>query len=261
MQRLEYRLEFQQRIIHLVYTALLGLRALLYLALDAPVAGVFCLLLAGLGVGQFIWAGTFGIDATPEGLLLRGLTKRQFAWNQIARVYPGSWLIQRRTYIQLTDGRTIRSWAPMHYWSMPDGSFDQKVATLQQWHAYYGMGAAPGPQQWGGQGAAVPQQQQWGQPAPQAPQQWGQPAPQAQWGQQPVQPQQPYVQNQQPVQPQQPYVQNQQQWGAQPPQQAGYQQQGEYQQQAAAPQQQAAAQPQQPSEWTMMFGADDQQGR
>ena len=32
MQQLEYRLEFQQRIVHLVYTALLVLRALFWLA-------------------------------------------------------------------------------------------------------------------------------------------------------------------------------------------------------------------------------------
>ncbi len=309
MQRLEYRLEFQQRIVHLVYTGLLALRALLYLAIGSPFGGLFFLLLAGLGVGQFLWTGTFGVDATPEGLLLRGYTKRQFAWNQIAQIYPGSFLIQRRTYIRLVDGRTIRSWAPMHYWSMPDGMFDQKVATLQQWHAHYAMGGPPpapsAPQQWGqpafggqGYGPPAPQpyvqggpQQQWspGYGAPQSPQPYAQNAPQP-YAQGPA-----YGQGQPYGQPGgQPYGQNGQvpayeENGAPPP---AYGQAPAYGPNAAAPnparpnaagpggaaaygqggpaaygpdgaQGQPAGQqpaPRQPSEWTMMFGAEDQQG-
>lgn len=255
MQQLEYRLEIQQRIVHLVYTALLALRALAWLATGSFGVGILFLLLTGLGAAQFFWTGTFGMDATPQGILLRGYTKRQFAWNQVARIYGGNYMLgQRRTYVQLTDGRTIRAWAPMNYWSMPDGQFDQKVATLQQWHAHYsaGQGAAPQP--------AIPQQ--YAAPQQAAGQQYGAPQqsyPQGQPAQQYAQPYalgQPYGQ----AQPQQPYAQQpdpyaQQQYGRQPQSSPPQQPSQQPAQQSPAP-----AQEQPPaSEWTMMFGAEEQQ--
>ncbi|HXA59759.1 MAG TPA: hypothetical protein VNW94_11405, partial [Streptosporangiaceae bacterium] len=174
MQSFAYRLSVQQRIVQLAVAGLMGLLALLQLASGVPGLGALFLLIAAMGVGQFFWIGTFGVEVTPHGITLRGYTRRYFAWNQIARIYGGNFMIgQRRTYFQLTNGAAIRSWAPMNYWSMPDAAFDQKVATLQQWHAHFAMGGQPPQQQYGPQlGTPQPQygpqlsapQQQYGAP-------------------------------------------------------------------------------------------------
>ncbi|MCW2937974.1 MAG: hypothetical protein JWN00_959 [Actinomycetia bacterium] len=262
MQSFAYRLSVQQRIVQLAVAGLMGLLALLQLASGVPGLGALFLLVAAMGVGQFFWIGTFGVEVTPQGITLRGYTRRYFAWNQIARIYGGNFMIgQRRTYFQLTNGSTIRSWAPMNYWSMPDAAFDQKVATLQQWHAHFAMGGQPPQQQYGPQlGAPQPQ---YGAPQYGAPQ-YGAP----QYGA----PQPPYATPQIPQgygPPSQPYAPPY----AQPQQGYAHPQAAPYQHPYAAPQQpytppvppqpypEPTPQPQPPApagEWTMMFGADEQ---
>ena len=60
----------------------------------------------------------FGVVMTPHGLTLRGLRRRTFPWEAVLGIFATSYLPARRTAIQLSDGRTLRAWAP---WSQLTG--------------------------------------------------------------------------------------------------------------------------------------------
>lgn len=234
MQQLEFRLTERQRKSYLVAAGILVCVSVLRLFTGDVPGGMTSLVTAAIVAAMYLISARFGLTLTPQGVTMHGYQKRVYAWNQIQSVEPTLFWFQRRTLFKFTDGTSRRSWAPMHYFSMPDPEFQVKVQGIQQWHAQF-----TGPQQ------------QFAQP-PYA---------------QPVPPQQPYAQPQQAPYP----APNQQVPYAAPGQQAPYPaaaQQAPY----AAPGQQAPhaapgpqqpygqpAQPpapqQTPGEWTQVFGA------
>jgi hypothetical protein len=274
VQRLEFRLENRQRIIYLVFAGLWLLIALMRAAVGFGGGAFFALLLAGMFGFYYYWYARFGVTLTPQDITLHGWTTRTYGWHEVRAIQPVNFLFQRRVAIEFVTGGRRRTWAPLHYWSMPDHEFDQKVYAMQQWHAQF---AGQAPQQAYGQQAvygqqpyAAPQagygqpQQPYGQPqdyGQQAyPQQQPQTQPQGYYGQQPYgqpgygqqgygQPQQPGYGQPQPY-PQQDYGQQQQPYGQQGYGQPAYDQPQQPYTQPPAPQAQGG------SEWTKMFGAD-----
>jgi hypothetical protein len=210
VQRLEFRLETRQRVLYLVLAGFWVLIALARAAVGFGSGAFAALLIAGLFVFEFFWFARFGVTLTPQGITLHGWTTREYGWQEVRAIQPTRFFLQHRASIEFVHGGRRRAWAPLHYWSMPDGEFERKIYAMQQWHAQYAaqFGQAGQPSQsgwdqaaWGQQGGG---QAAWGQAG------WGQQA----YGQQPygAQPygQQPYGQ--------QPYGQQYggQQYGGQP---------------------------------------------
>ncbi|HEX6473203.1 MAG TPA: hypothetical protein VF069_29195 [Streptosporangiaceae bacterium] len=177
MQRLEFRLETRQRVLYLVLAGFWMLIALGRAAVGFGSGAFAALLIAGLFVFEFFWLARFGVTLTPQGITLHGWTTRDYGWHEVRAIQPTRFFLQRRASVEFVHGGRRRTWAPLHYWSMPDGEFDRKIYAMQQWHAQYaGQFGQPG----------QPPQPGWGQAG------WGQPS----YGQQPygAQPydQQPY---------------------------------------------------------------------
>jgi hypothetical protein len=188
VQRLEFRLEFRQRVIYLVLAGVWVLIALVRAAVGFGGGAFLALLLAGVFAFYFFWYARFGVTLTQQGITLHGWTTNTYGWHEVRAIQPTTFLLQRRTAIEFVHGGRRRTWAPLHYWSMPDQEFDRKVYAMQQWHAQLAGQQGQVPQQgWGG--PAYGQQQAYGQ------QDYGQPSydPQA-YGQQQPYGQQPYEQ-------------------------------------------------------------------
>jgi len=234
MQQIEFRLEERQRRLYLILAGVWGVIGLLRLftsvgsALPAFVVG-------GVMVLYYFQFARFGLTLSPQGLTMNGWQTQTYPWSQIQSIEKQKWWFQDRVLIRFTDGTSRRSWAPLHYFSMPDPEFDLKLQGLQQWHAQY-AGLPPVQQAFGAPQPFGGPQQPFGSPA----QGFGAPVqqPPAQYGQPPAygQPQQGY--GQQPPYPQQPPAPAQPQYGR--PQYG--QAQGQQPQQA-------------PGEWTQVFGA------
>lgn len=164
--------------IFLVIGGIWVLLGFLRLAVVDVTLGVITLVIAALFFFEYFWFGKFGITATPQGVTLHGYTTRQFAWHEIASIGASRGLA-RRTVLRLTNGSKKRARAPMHYWSMPDPHFDEKIAALQQWHQYFSGGpqqARQAPQGRYGGYPSGPQQPRQGVPAQAPPPQQGWPA-------------------------------------------------------------------------------------
>jgi hypothetical protein len=252
MQRLEFRLETRQRVIYLVIAGFWVLIALLRAAAGAAGGALTGLLLAGFFVFEYFWIARFGVTLTPQGITLHGWSTRTYGWHEVRAIQPTTFMLQRRTAVEFTTGGRRRTWAPLHYWSMPDPEYDRKVYAMQQWHAQF-AGQAPQQQAYGQHPYGQQQpygypQHPYGQQQPYAPQGYaqqaygGQPA----YGQQQPYQEQPYGQQQQPY--------GQQTYGQPDPygQPQHYGPPGQYGQQPPSPHQQG----QNGSEWTKMFGAD-----
>lgn len=195
MQRLEFRLEFRQRVIYIVLAGFWVLIALVRAAVGFGGGAFLALLLAGLFVFYFFWYARFGVTLTQQGITLHGWTTSTYGWHEVRAIQPTTFLLQRRAAVEFVHGGRRRTWAPLHYWSMPDQEFDRKVYAMQQWHAQFAGQGQVSQQGWGGQA--------YGQPS-YDPQAYGQqPYGQQQYGQQPYG-QQPYDQ---PGYGQQPYGQ------------------------------------------------------
>jgi hypothetical protein len=192
VQRLEFRLEFRQRVIYIVLAGFWVLIALVRASVGFGGGAFLALLIAGLCVFYFFWYARFGVTLTHQGITLHGWTTNTYGWHEVRAIQPTTFLFQRRTAIEFVHGGRRRTWAPLHYWSMPDQEFDRKIYAMQQWHAQVAGQQGKAPQQgWGGpaQGPQAYGQQDYGQPSydPQAygQQSYGQPSydPQA-YGQQ-----------------------------------------------------------------------------
>jgi len=254
VQRLEFRLEFRQRVIYLVLAGFWVLIALVRAAVGFGGGAFLALLLAGVFVFYFFWYARFGVTLTQQGITLHGWTTSTYGWHEVRAIQPTRFLFQRRAAIEFVHGGRRRTWAPLHYWSMPDQEFDRKIYAIQQWHAQLAGQQGQVPQQgWGGPayGQQSYGQQEHGQPSydpqsygqqsygqqPYGQQDYGQAAGHGYGGQQqpygqPGYGQQPYPQQAQPQgpysgQPGYPQQQPPQPYGAQP----GYGQQQPYGQQ------------------------------
>jgi hypothetical protein len=153
VQRLEFRLETRQRIIYLVLGGLWVLIALLRASVGFGGGAFFALLIAGLFIFYYFWYARFGVTLTPQGITLHGWTTKVYGWREVRAIQPTTFLFQRRAKVEFLHGGGRRTWAPMHYWSMPDPEFDRKVYAMQQWHAQFAGQPGQVPQQgWGQQG-------------------------------------------------------------------------------------------------------------
>jgi hypothetical protein len=174
LQRLEFRLDFRQRVFYLVLAGIWVLIALARAAIGLGGGAFLALLLAGLFAFYFFWYARFGVTLTQQGITLHGWTTHTYGWHEVRAIQPTMFLLQRRTAIEFVHGGRRRAWAPLHYWSTPDPEFDRKVYAMQQWHAQFAGQQAPAPQPgWGG--PSYGQQQAYGQPS-YDPQIYGQPS-------------------------------------------------------------------------------------
>jgi hypothetical protein len=208
MPPLEFRLSPAQRAANtaygLVIFAILGVLRVLTDGLAVGIAFfVFALVLSAVNYGL---GGLWSLTLTPEGVTIKRYGTTVVPWPEIQSVVARNWLGTKQVKFIRRQGGAKISLAPMTHWMVKDPEFEQKLATIQQWHMQFagGYGAPGSPQQQPYGQQAYPAQQPYGQQAYPAQQPYGQqqPAQQQPYGQQ--QPaQQPYGQ-QQPVQ-QQPY--------------------------------------------------------
>jgi hypothetical protein len=163
VQRLEFRLDVKQRIIYLVLAGIWLLIALMRAAVGFGGGAFVALILAGFFAFYFYWYARFGVTLTQQGITLHGWTTKTYGWHEVRAIQPTTFFLARRAAVEFTTGGRRRTWAPMHYWSMPDPEFDRKVYAMQQWHAQY-AGQAPqqvyGQQPYGQQQPAQPYGQQ-----------------------------------------------------------------------------------------------------
>ncbi|GAB3673106.1 hypothetical protein GCM10027589_42820 [Actinocorallia lasiicapitis] len=238
MQEIQFRLTDRQRKLYLVLAAIWGVVALMNMVISFG-RGLTYLVLAGVMVGYYFLFARFGVDLSAQGVTFRGWQTKTVPWNQIVSVQQTKFWFQDRALFTFADGSSKRSWAPLHYFSMPDREFALKVQGIQQWHQQYASVAAQQPT------FGQPQQQQYGQPQP-----YGQPQGLPQQGVppqghgQPGYPQQGVPQQGYPQQYGQPQA-----YGQQPPAPP-------YGQQPVPPQQGQSGPP--PGEWTQVFGAGGQ---
>ncbi|HEU5158092.1 MAG TPA: hypothetical protein VFU43_13935 [Streptosporangiaceae bacterium] len=151
MQRLEFRLEARQRVIYIVLAGFWVLIALLRAAVGFGGGAFLALLVAGIFGFYYFWLARFGVTLTAQGITLHGWTTATHGWHEVRAIQPTTFFFQRRTSIEFVHGGRRRTWAPLHYWSMPDHEFDRKVYAMQQWHAQFAGQQGQVPQQgWGG---------------------------------------------------------------------------------------------------------------
>lgn len=123
------------------------------LYLHLGLAGLF-LLLAGLfavaGAGLYLTAPTvvvagcqalaagvmprFGVVLTASGVTLRGWRTRHHQWSDVQAIEPVDFGWARSAGVRLTNGSTIRTWAPYDDFLLADLKFERKVEAMQQWH-------------------------------------------------------------------------------------------------------------------------------
>ncbi len=221
MQPVVFRLSPAQRAANATYAlvlfAILGLLRIVTMGL------VFGLIVFGVGV--LVAALNFGLGAlwsltlTPEGVTIKRYGTTVIPWAELQTVTERNWLGTRQLKFIRRQGGAKISLAPMTHWMVKDPEFEQKLATIRQWHVQFGGGyGAPGfPQQQPYGQQPYPGQQPYAQQPQQNYQQQPYAAPNPYAAQQPYgQPQQanPYAAQQIPNQPQYPSAQqpNQQRW-------------------------------------------------
>ncbi|WP_067673879.1 hypothetical protein [Nocardia miyunensis] len=192
MPPLEFRLSPGQRAANAAWAVVLfALLAILRGFTFGPAVGiaffVIGLVLSGVNYGL---GGLWALTLTPEGVTIKRYGTTVIAWGEIQSVTERNWLGTKQVkFIRHRGGAKI-SLAPMTHWLAKDPEFEQKLATIRQWHMQYAGGFS---------GPGVPQpglQQPYGQ------QPYAQQQP---YGQQAYPAQQPYIQQPQQNYPQQPY--------------------------------------------------------
>lgn len=122
--------------LHLGLTGLFLLLAALFALTGAGVYWVGpSLVVAGF---QGLAAGVmprFGVVLTTSGVTLRGWRTRHHPWSDVQRIEPANFLWARSAGVRLTNGSTVRTWAPYDDFLLADLKFDHKVEAMQQWHA------------------------------------------------------------------------------------------------------------------------------
>ncbi|MBU3061592.1 hypothetical protein KO481_08655 [Nocardia sp. NEAU-G5] len=238
MQQIEFRLSPAQRAANagfsLVVFAIIGLLRLVTQGLALGVA--FFVLGIVVSALNFGLGALWSLTLTPEGVTIKRYGTTVIGWGELQSVVERNWLGTKQVKFIRRQGGAKISLAPMTHWLVKDPEFEQKLATIRQWHVQFGGGAgAPqqpyGQQPYGQQG--YPAQQPYAQQQPYGQQQAYAQQPQQNYGQQPPQNygQQPYPAPN-PAAAQQPY--------GQPPQQGypnGAQQIPNQQQYPSAPQQ------------------------
>jgi hypothetical protein len=181
MPPLEFRLSPAQRAANAAWSiGLFAILGVLRMLTSGVVYGI-----AFFALGLVVSVLNFGLGAlwsltlTAQGVTIRRYGTTVIAWPEIQSVTERNWLGTTQVkFIRLRGGAKI-SLAPMTHWLVKDPEFEQKLATIRQWHMQYAGGyGQPGFPQPTGQQAYPVQQQAY--PAQQS------------FGQQPYVPQQPY---------------------------------------------------------------------
>ncbi|MGH3866795.1 MAG: caspase, EACC1-associated type [Pseudonocardiaceae bacterium] len=84
-----------------------------------------------------------GLTLTSQGVELKRWETTMIPWKEIQSVQTGSAYGVKTVKFVLSGRSDELSWVPGHNVAMPDREFDQKLQTIQQWHARFG-GRMPG---------------------------------------------------------------------------------------------------------------------
>lgn len=84
------------------------------------------------------------LTLTAQGVELKRWLTTMIPWKEIQSVQTGTDRVENFDMVEFVlSDRSELSWVPGHYLTTPDREFDQKLQTIQQWHARFG-GRMPG---------------------------------------------------------------------------------------------------------------------
>jgi hypothetical protein len=88
---------------------------------------------AGVVVAQSLWSLTWGVDLTPESVILRGFRRRSIPWQQVQAIIRYEMLGQRTVRLILENGRPVTLRAPKSDLGLGRGAFERDFERLGQW--------------------------------------------------------------------------------------------------------------------------------
>lgn len=104
----------------------------------------FSLAAVGVVVAESLWALTWGVDLTPESVILRGLRRRSIPWHQVQAVIRYEMLGQRRVRLIPQNGRLVTLRAPTSLWGLGSAAYERDFQRIgQSWLAHRGESWRP----------------------------------------------------------------------------------------------------------------------
>jgi len=87
----------------------------------------------------------WGIDLTPQALVMRGITRREIPWSEISGIESDSLLGTTMVRPHLVDGSRPRARAPLTGFLQRDPEFEAKLARIEEYWREHGGNANGSP--------------------------------------------------------------------------------------------------------------------
>jgi hypothetical protein len=102
---------------------------------SGELVGLAYIFLAAVGVivAQLLWSLTWGIDLTPESVILRGFRRRSIPWQQVQAVIRYELLGKRTVRLILENGRPVTLRAPKSDLGLGRAAYERDFERIGQW--------------------------------------------------------------------------------------------------------------------------------